>query len=116
MIVVPVLMTSCHVSLKPNIGPVSIQIAMTATASTKVLGRPQKCDADLANLEYQLVMFITVPFRRRNDRFTARPVVGSRAAAEKQKRQNLRGSPTKVLENLRQLASWYHLVITRRNT
>jgi hypothetical protein len=62
MIVVPVLMTSCHVSLKPKIGPVMIQIAMIATASAKVLGRPQKCDADLAKPEYQVVLCMGVRF------------------------------------------------------
>ena len=38
--VVPVLITSCQVSLKPKIGPASAQIRTMATASTKVTGRP----------------------------------------------------------------------------
>jgi hypothetical protein len=42
MIVVPVFMTSCQVSLNAKIGPVTIQAAMTATANAKVLGLPQK--------------------------------------------------------------------------
>ncbi len=33
-------MTSCQVSLKPKIGPVTAQTTMTATASRKVTGRP----------------------------------------------------------------------------
>ena len=53
MIVVPVFITSCHVSLKAKIGPVTIHIPITATAKEKVLGFPQKCEADLANPEYQ---------------------------------------------------------------
>ena len=58
MIVVPVLMTNCQVSLKPNIGPVIIHAAMMQTASTNTLGRPQKCAATLANREYQAVLCI----------------------------------------------------------
>ncbi len=38
--VVPVLTTSCHVSLKRKSGPVSAQTAMTATARAKAAGRP----------------------------------------------------------------------------
>ena len=51
MIVVPVLITNCQVSLKPNSGPVTIQTAITATASTKTRGRPQKWAAALAKCE-----------------------------------------------------------------
>jgi hypothetical protein len=40
MIVVPVLMTSCHVSLNPNKGPVTSQTRMTLTAKAKVRGLP----------------------------------------------------------------------------
>jgi hypothetical protein len=36
--VVPVLMTSCHVSLKAKSGPVMIQTRMTATARPKAAG------------------------------------------------------------------------------
>ena len=57
-IVVPVLMTNCQVSLKWNSGPVTIQTAMTQTARTNTLGRPQKCAAAFANLEYQAVLRI----------------------------------------------------------
>src|SRR3972149_393597 len=39
-IVVPVLMTSCHVSLKWKIGPVAIQAMITRTAMPKVPGWP----------------------------------------------------------------------------
>jgi len=62
MIVVPVFMTSCQVSLNENIGPVTIHIAMIATASVKVLGRPQKCEADFAKPEYQLAVGMAVVF------------------------------------------------------
>ena len=44
-IVVPVLITSCHVSLKPNSGPVAAPTTMTPTASVNTGGLPQKCDA-----------------------------------------------------------------------
>ena len=53
MIVVPVLITNCQVSLKPNIGPVIIQMSMMATAMVNTRGRPQKRDAVLAKREYQ---------------------------------------------------------------
>ena len=36
-IVVPVLMTSCHVSLKPNSGPVMIQTAQTLAAARRTV-------------------------------------------------------------------------------
>jgi hypothetical protein len=36
MIVVPVFMTSCQVSLNPNMGPVRAQTKMMRTAATKV--------------------------------------------------------------------------------
>src|SRR5512136_2511082 len=39
-IVVPVLMTSCHESLKPKIGPVEAQAITTAMARAKVTGLP----------------------------------------------------------------------------
>src|SRR5437868_629 len=49
-IVVPVLMTSCQVSEKPNTGPVSAQTMMTAAANMNVIARPAACDAALAIL------------------------------------------------------------------
>src|SRR5687767_3111069 len=58
MIVVAVLITSCQVSLKWKMGHVTSQATMTATASTKTRGRPQKCADAFANLEYQLMLFI----------------------------------------------------------
>jgi len=39
--VVPVLITSCQVSEKPKIGPETIQTTIVATASRKVIGRPE---------------------------------------------------------------------------
>jgi hypothetical protein len=43
-----VLMTSCHVSLKPNRGPVMAYTRMMATARKKAMGRPVTCDTHLA--------------------------------------------------------------------
>src|SRR6187551_172396 len=63
MIVVPVLITNCHVSLKPKIGPVITHTAIMATAMVNTRGRPQKCAAAFANLEYQDVLGITRPPR-----------------------------------------------------
>jgi hypothetical protein len=40
MMVVPVLMISCHVSEKPNSGPVTPQITITITQTAKVSGFP----------------------------------------------------------------------------
>jgi hypothetical protein len=45
MTVVPVLMTSCQVSLKLKIGPVTAQITTTAVARKKMAGFPQKSAA-----------------------------------------------------------------------
>ena len=47
-IVVPVLMTSCQVSLKPKSGPVSAHSAMTAHAATNATGRPAAFAVHLA--------------------------------------------------------------------
>src|SRR3989442_6057369 len=49
-IVVLVLMTSCQVSLKWKIGPVTAHTAMTAPASTNAEGWPVACDVALAKL------------------------------------------------------------------
>ena len=46
--VVPVLITSCQVSLKPNSGPVTIHASTTSSASTKLNGLPAKREAALA--------------------------------------------------------------------
>jgi hypothetical protein len=48
MIVVPVFMTSCQVSLNPNMGPVTAQTKMMSTAVTKVAGCPVACEVHLA--------------------------------------------------------------------
>src|SRR5206468_4331665 len=56
--VVPVLMTSCQVSLKPKIGPVMAQMAITSTARVKVSGRPVALAVHLAkrvNHDFDLV-------------------------------------------------------------
>src|SRR4029079_12375855 len=46
--VVPVLITSCHVSLKPKIGPVIAQVTTMSTATTKARGCPVACAVPLA--------------------------------------------------------------------
>lgn len=48
MMVVPVLITNCQVSLNLNSGPVMIHTAITPTANANVRGRPQNREADLA--------------------------------------------------------------------
>jgi hypothetical protein len=52
MIVVPVLITSCQVSLKPKIGPVTIHTMITESARKNVLGLPLNRDAFFARREY----------------------------------------------------------------
>src|SRR5262249_4996594 len=49
MMVVPVLITSCQVSLKPNSGPVASQTRMIRTASANAIGRPAARAAHLDN-------------------------------------------------------------------
>ena len=49
--VVPVLMTNCHVSLKPNSGPVSPQTTTIATASPKADALPRSRADALAHRE-----------------------------------------------------------------
>src|SRR5262245_29662512 len=48
--VVPVLMTSCQVSEKPKIGPVTAQATITATAIMKAQGEPTAPAVTWANL------------------------------------------------------------------
>src|SRR6476659_7827987 len=50
-IVVPVLITSCQVSLKPNSGPVTAQATMTAAATVNADGLPVARAVHLANRE-----------------------------------------------------------------
>ena len=54
--VVPVLMTSCQVSQKPNIGPDAAHMTMAATATTKVIGRPVSVDTPCAKATNQPVL------------------------------------------------------------
>jgi hypothetical protein len=49
--IVPVLITSCHVSLKPNKGPLISQMPMVSVASTKASGWPVVCAVHLAKRE-----------------------------------------------------------------
>lgn len=62
MIVVAVLMTNCQVSLKLNTGPVIIQTRIVPTATAKTIGRPQNREDALANLEYQVIRLMRVPY------------------------------------------------------
>jgi len=48
MIVVPVFMTSCQVSLNSNIGPVTAQAKIMIAALAKVGGCPVACEVHLA--------------------------------------------------------------------
>ena len=50
MIVVPVLIINCHVSLNPSIGPERAQTISTNTAIKNVAGRPANDDVRFANL------------------------------------------------------------------
>jgi hypothetical protein len=49
--VVPVLITSCQVSLKPKIGPVTSQTTSTRMAQLKVHGWPAILAVRLASIE-----------------------------------------------------------------
>ena len=51
--VVPVLMTSCQVSLKPKIGPVTAQTTTIKTAARKTTGLPHHSDVVRAKLSNQ---------------------------------------------------------------
>jgi hypothetical protein len=53
MIVVPVLMTSCQVSLNPKSGPVIAHAPTTETAVMKVTGLPVSLAVDFAKRENQ---------------------------------------------------------------
>ncbi len=56
MIVVPVFITSCQVSDKPKIGPVTIQTAITPAASRKAQGQPHCLAMILARLPWRSSM------------------------------------------------------------
>src|SRR5499426_3729851 len=58
IIVVPVLMTSCHVSLKPKTGPVPAQTTITMTATRKATGRPVARAVHLAKRVNQDLDFV----------------------------------------------------------
>ena len=64
MIVVPVLMTSCQVSLNPKSGPVTAHAATTETAIMKVTGLPVILAVNFAkreNQDFDLVGLISAP-------------------------------------------------------
>jgi hypothetical protein len=48
IIVVPVFITSCHVSLKPKSGPVNAHVMISVTAQIKVTGLPVTLEANRA--------------------------------------------------------------------
>jgi hypothetical protein len=50
-IVVPVLITSCHVSLYPNIGPVAAQMRTVTKAIANAIGLPEPLAVHLAKFE-----------------------------------------------------------------
>ena len=56
--VVPVLIISCHVSLKPNRGPLTAHNSKVATAITNATGRPAICDVHFANRVKKPVDFV----------------------------------------------------------
>jgi hypothetical protein len=58
MIVVPVLMTSCQVSLNPNIGPMTAQTKIIETAMINVTGLPVILAVDFANRENHDLDFV----------------------------------------------------------
>src|SRR5687767_4906775 len=58
MMVVPVLITSCHVSLNPKNGPVTAQTTIVASARINARGRPVARDAALAKRLNAEVFFI----------------------------------------------------------
>jgi hypothetical protein len=53
MMVVPVLITSCHVSLKPKIGPVTAQMTINNNAKRNAPCRPLARDKLLVRSVYQ---------------------------------------------------------------
>jgi hypothetical protein len=59
MMVVLVLMISCHVSLNPKIGPVAAQTTMTRSARMKVMGRPLNRAAAFAKMLNQEFLLIS---------------------------------------------------------
>jgi hypothetical protein len=62
IIVVPVFIINCHVSLNPNIGPVIAQTTMTATATKKVTGLPVNRAVHFANLVNHDLDFVGLTF------------------------------------------------------
>jgi hypothetical protein len=60
-IVVAVLITSCHVSLKWKMGPVVIHVAITPIAKANVIERPLARATHLAKFEYHAMRFICAP-------------------------------------------------------
>lgn len=58
--VVPVFMMSCHVSLKPNIGPEAAHRSNVTTAIVNAGGRPTAREAHLANRVKTEGFFVTL--------------------------------------------------------
>jgi hypothetical protein len=74
MIVVPVLITNCQVSLNLKSGPVMIQMAMMPTAIENVIGLPLKRAVFFASVEYQVfcVMAESIAVSARNANSTSK--------------------------------------------
>src|SRR4051812_3045354 len=67
MMVVPVLMTNCHVSLKSNIGPVTIHTRIKPAAIQKLPGFPAAAEVAFANrlkIPCERDKFFCFPFNR----------------------------------------------------
>ena len=61
MIVVPVLMTNCQVSLKWKMGPITAQTMIAAVAKMKVTGRPVTRAAPAENFANQEPFDVALP-------------------------------------------------------
>jgi len=60
--VVPVLITNCHVSLKLNRGPVIIQATITPAAIENVIGRPVRWAVLFARCAYQVLFDMVIVY------------------------------------------------------
>jgi hypothetical protein len=60
MMVVPVLITNCHVSLNPKTGPKNAQMTITATAPINVRGLPAAVDVAFENLVKSDDLFLPI--------------------------------------------------------
>ncbi len=68
-IVVPVLITSCQVSLNPKMGPVTPHTSTTPTAAAKALGRPAAREDQRAKRVNQVAFFFPMSTGARHATF-----------------------------------------------